>query len=94
MARKLNPEGREHLTPELREHFEKTGYDGVFFDVAHHRYSTPEKHRAALYWLREQRADREDREGMRFRTLLTVGVLTLLATGLAIAVAVWLGRVF
>jgi hypothetical protein len=44
----------QFLTPELREHFELLGRTIVEFDVVHHRYSTPEKHKAALCWLSEQ----------------------------------------
>jgi len=53
------------LTPEYRHYFEnEIGDEVVRFDVLHHRYQNPEKHYAALAWLREKREARE-RENAR-----------------------------
>lgn len=84
--------GREHLTAELRRHFERMGASVVEFDVVHHRYGTPAKHQAALYWLREQRQRRETREATRFGWVMIVASLTLLATLGGIAITVWLSK--
>ena len=71
------------LTADRRRHFERIGEELVGFDVANHRYSDPEKHVAALYWLGEKRRHREQREetiSKVVKATLVVAVLTLLAT--------------
>ena len=83
-------QGSEHLTDELRTHFEHVGASLVEFDVLHLRYSRPEKHAAALYWLRQRRKVGEERDAFRFRVLAWIAGLTLLAAVVGIAVTVWL----
>ena len=71
------------ITPELRHHFANVvGYDLVKFDVQHHRYSSPDKHRAAIAWMHEQSG----------KILIHVGLwiagATLAATVVSIAVTI------
>lgn len=81
-------QGREHLTDELRAHFENVGDSLVEFDVVHHRYSSPFKHQAALYWLRERRRARDEREASRFKIVAWLAGLTLAAAVVGIVVTV------
>lgn len=82
--------GREHLTPKLREHFERVGEELVQFDVTNKRYSSSAKHFAALYWLRERRGQQKAIEKERHDVIVVLTGATLLLTFIGIAVAVLL----
>ena len=69
-------EWSRHLTQELRDHFNRVGYEGVNWDVVNHRYGKPEKHYAALHWLGERRKSRQ----RVTNTILAVAILTLALT--------------
>ncbi len=83
---KIPEEWSQHLTPELRKHFGSIGKDLVEHDVANHLYVAPDKHFAALAYLAEQRQAEQQREQLRFVWVLVVGLLTLFAALLGVAV--------
>ncbi len=74
MTDEKRDEWKQHLTPELRDHFERIGEELVQFDVAHHNYKEPAKHFAAIYWLGEKRIGRDNRESRMF-WLVVVSVI-------------------
>jgi hypothetical protein len=70
---------RQHLTPDLREHFRSVGVDLVRVDVANRNYRVPNKHEAALAWLEEQRVAQTATDRWRFWAILLVTFITALA---------------
>ena len=73
----------ELLTPELRAHFDRVGEELVMRDVSNHRYTAPEKHFAAVFWLGEQRRAREKRHEATHQLVkwaLIIALLSLLVT--------------
>ena len=51
---------RVHLTPEHRANFESKGTEIVRDEVLRRVHKDPRKHFAALYWLREKRANKRN----------------------------------
>ena len=77
---KVTAEWSQHLTQELREHFERVGAELVSYDVREHRYSKQENHFAALAWLAEQREKTDARDRTRYRWVIAVATATLIVT--------------
>ena len=73
----------EFLTDERRKHFERIGEELVLRDVSSHRYSTAEKHFAAVEWLGERRRAKDRQEALLTKLVkwtLFIAALTLIAT--------------
>lgn len=77
---KVPVEWSQHLTQELRDHFERVGAELVSYDVREHRYSKQEKHFAALAWLAEKREKNGRRDRDRYRWVIAVATATLIVT--------------
>ncbi len=69
------------LTEELDGHFSRMGEESVQWDVSNHRYGTPEKHYAALYWLGQKR---------KARQRLNVAILVVAVATLIVSFVAWL----
>ena len=63
----------ELLTDDLKKHFDKMGEEIVRHDVTKHRYRKPEKHYAALQWLKLKHEKKNSKDNWLFR----IAILTL-----------------
>ena len=77
---------RSHLTPSLRAKFEQIGEALVTMQVNDHRFSSVEKRKAAMVWLKEQRDRHKGRETKRFWAIFIIAALAFVASVVGIAV--------
>jgi hypothetical protein len=89
MSNQKRKQWAEHLTPELQDHFDFVGEELVRYDVSQHRYNkSPEKHKAALVWLDENRRKPERREKATFWLVAISVVLSAVGIGVAMGASI------
>jgi len=73
------------LSDELRSLFELKGYDIVHTEVLEHKYEDHDKRLAAHAWLAQKRGEKEDRENWRFWIPVTIAVVALIVSLIALS---------